>query len=100
MTWSVGSLSAPRAGRWPVAGSRRRAWAAAFAARATAERGQPDAAARLLTLTSATYDDRPDDVPAWSSWLPWAAGAIAALAGDPAAPAAIIPDLGSMAGRV
>lgn len=72
------------AARRPLAGSRRRAWAAAFAARAAAERGQPDAAARLLALTSATYDDRPDDVPAWSSWLPWAAGSIAALAGDPA----------------
>ncbi|HXJ25074.1 MAG TPA: LuxR C-terminal-related transcriptional regulator [Streptosporangiaceae bacterium] len=73
------------AARRPLAGSRRRAWAAAFAARANAERGQPDVAARLLALASATYDDRLDDVPAWSSWLPWAAGAIAALAGDPAA---------------
>ncbi len=73
------------AARRPLAGSRRRAWAAAFAARAAAERGQPDAAARLLALASATYDDRPDDVPGWSSWLPWAAGAMAALAGDPAA---------------
>ena len=73
------------AARRPLAGSRRRAWAAAFAARAAAERGKPDAAARLLALASATYDDRPDDVPGWSSWLPWAAGAIAALAGDPVA---------------
>ena len=73
------------AARRPLAGSRRRAWAAAFAARAAAERGQPDAAARLLALASATYDTRPDDVPGWSSWLPWAAGATAALAGDPAA---------------
>ena len=73
------------AARRPLAGSRRRAWAAAFAARAAAERGQPDAAARLLALASATYDDRPDDVPGWSSWLPWAAGAMAALAGDPVA---------------
>ena len=72
------------AARRPLAGSRRRAWAAAFAARAAAERGQPDAAARLVALASATYDDRPDDVPGWSSWLPWAAGAIAALSGDPA----------------
>jgi DNA-binding CsgD family transcriptional regulator/tetratricopeptide (TPR) repeat protein len=72
------------AARRPLAGSRRRAWAAAFAARAAAERGQPDAAARLLALASATYD-RPDDVPGWSSWLPWAAGSMAALAGDPAA---------------
>jgi DNA-binding CsgD family transcriptional regulator/tetratricopeptide (TPR) repeat protein len=72
------------AARRPLAGSRRRAWAAAFAARAAAERGQPDAAARLLAFASATYD-RPDDVPGWSSWLPWAAGAMAALAGDPAA---------------
>ena len=71
--------------RRPLAGSRRRAWAAAFAARAAAERGQSDAAARLLALASATYDTRPDDVPGWSSWLPWAAGATAALAGDPAA---------------
>jgi DNA-binding CsgD family transcriptional regulator len=73
------------AARRPLAGSRRRAWAAAFAARAAAERGQADAAARLLALASATYDARPDDVPGWSSWLPWAAGAMAALAGDPAA---------------
>jgi DNA-binding CsgD family transcriptional regulator/tetratricopeptide (TPR) repeat protein len=73
------------AARRPLAGSRRRAWAAAFAARAAAERGQPDAAARLLALASATYDDRPDDVPGWSSWLPWATGSMAALAGDPAA---------------
>ena len=73
------------AARRPLAGSRRRAWAAAFAARAAAERGQPDAAARLLALASATYDDRPDDVPGWSNWLPWAAGSMAALAGDPAA---------------
>jgi DNA-binding CsgD family transcriptional regulator len=73
------------AARRPLAGSRRRAWAAAFAARAAAERGQLDAAARLLALTSATYDDRPDDVPGWSSWLPWAAGAMAVLAGDPVA---------------
>jgi DNA-binding CsgD family transcriptional regulator len=73
------------AARRPLAGSRRRAWAAAFAARAAAERGQSDAAARLLVLASATYDARPDDVPGWSSWLPWAAGAMAALAGDPAA---------------
>jgi DNA-binding CsgD family transcriptional regulator/tetratricopeptide (TPR) repeat protein len=73
------------AARRPLAGSRRRAWAAAFAARAAAERGQSDAAARLLALASATYDDRPDDVPGWSSWLPWAAGALAALAGDPVA---------------
>jgi len=72
------------AARRPLADSRRRAWAAAFAARAAAERGQPDAAARLLALASATYD-RPDDVPGWSSWLPWAAGSMAALAGDPAA---------------
>jgi DNA-binding CsgD family transcriptional regulator/tetratricopeptide (TPR) repeat protein len=72
------------AARRPLAGSRRRAWAAAFAARAAAERGQPDAAARLLALAAATYD-RPDDVPGWSNWLPWAAGSIAALAGDPAA---------------
>jgi DNA-binding CsgD family transcriptional regulator len=72
------------AARRPLAGSRRRAWAAAFAARAAAERGQPDAAARLLALASATYD-RPDDVPGWSNWLPWAAGSMAALAGDPAA---------------
>ena len=72
------------AARRPLAGSRRRAWAAAFAARAAAERGQPDAAARLLALASATYD-RPDDVPGWSSWLPWATGSMAALAGDPAA---------------
>ena len=72
------------AARRPLPGSRRRAWAAAFAARAAAERGQPDAAARLLALASATYD-RPDDVPGWSNWLPWAAGAMAALAGDPAA---------------
>jgi DNA-binding CsgD family transcriptional regulator len=71
------------AARRPLRGSRRRAWAAAFAARAAAERGEPDAAARLLTLASATYD-HPDDVPGWSSWLPWAAGSIAALAGDPA----------------
>ena len=70
--------------RRPLAGSRRRAWAAAFAARAAAEAGQPDTAAKLLGLASATYD-RPDDVPGWSSWLPWAAGAMAALAGDPAA---------------
>ena len=73
------------AARRPLAGSRRRAWAAAFAARAAAERGQSDAAARLLALASATYDTRADDVPGWSSWLPWAAGATAALAGDPAA---------------
>jgi DNA-binding CsgD family transcriptional regulator/tetratricopeptide (TPR) repeat protein len=73
------------AARRPLAGSRRRAWAAALAARAAAERGQPDVAARLLALASSTYDDRPDDVPGWSSWLPWAAGSIAALAGDPAA---------------
>ena len=73
------------AARRPLAGSRRRAWAAAFAARAAAERGQPDAAARLLALASATYDDRPDDVPGWSNWLPWAAGSMAALAGDAAA---------------
>ena len=73
------------AARRPLAGSRRRAWAAAFAARAAAERGQSDAAARLLALASATYDTRPDDVPGWSSWLPWAAGATAGLAGDPAA---------------
>jgi DNA-binding CsgD family transcriptional regulator/tetratricopeptide (TPR) repeat protein len=72
------------AARRPLAGSRRRAWAAAFAARAAAERGQPDAAARLLALASATYD-RPDDVPGWSNWLPWAAGSMAALAGDAAA---------------
>jgi DNA-binding CsgD family transcriptional regulator len=72
------------AARRPLAGSRRRAWAAAFAARAAAERGQPDAAARLLALAAATYD-RPDDVPGWSNWLPWAAGSMAALAGDPAA---------------
>jgi DNA-binding CsgD family transcriptional regulator/tetratricopeptide (TPR) repeat protein len=72
------------AARRPLAGSRRRAWAAAFAARAAAERGQPDAAARLLAVASATYD-RPDDVPGWSSWLPWATGSMAALAGDPAA---------------
>jgi DNA-binding CsgD family transcriptional regulator len=71
--------------RRPLAGSRRRAWAAAFAARAAAERGQPDGAARLLRLASAGYDDRPDDVPGWTSWLPWAAGSVAALAGDPAA---------------
>ena len=71
------------AARRPLTGSRRRAWAAAFAARAAAERGDPDAAARLLALASATYD-RPDDVPGWSSWLPWAAGSMAALAGDPA----------------
>jgi DNA-binding CsgD family transcriptional regulator len=69
------------AARRPLTGSRRRAWAAAFAARAAAERGQPDAAARLLALASATYD-RPDDVPGWSNWLPWAAGSMAALAGD------------------
>ena len=73
------------AARRPLPGSRRRAWAAAFAARAAAERGQPDAAARLLALASATYDDRPDDVPGWSNWRPWAAGSIAALAGDPVA---------------
>ena len=73
------------AARRPLAGSRRRVWAAAFAARAAAERGQSDSAARLLTLASTTYDDRADDVPGWSSWLPWAAGAMAALAGDPAA---------------
>src|SRR5208283_1188282 len=73
------------AARRPLAGSRRRAWAAAFAARAAAERGQSDSAARLLALASATYDDRPDDVPGWSSWLLWAAGAMAALAGSPAA---------------
>jgi DNA-binding CsgD family transcriptional regulator/tetratricopeptide (TPR) repeat protein len=73
------------AARRPLTGSRRRAWAAAFAARAAAERGQSDAAARLLALASATYDDRPDDVPGWSSWLPWAAGSIATLAGDPVA---------------
>src|SRR5262249_35932727 len=72
------------AARRPLAGSRRRAWAAAFAARAAAESGQPDTAARLLGLASATYD-RPDDVPGWSSWLPWAAGSIAALRGDPVA---------------
>jgi DNA-binding CsgD family transcriptional regulator len=72
------------AARRPLAGSRRRAWAAAFAARAAAEAGQPDTAAKQLALASATYD-RPDDVPGWSSWLPWAAGAMAALAGDPAA---------------
>jgi DNA-binding CsgD family transcriptional regulator len=72
------------AARRPLADSRRRAWAAAFAARAAAERGQPEAAARLLALASATYD-RPDDVPGWSNWLPWAAGSMAALAGDPAA---------------
>jgi len=72
------------AARRPLAGSQRRAWAAAFGARAAAERGQPEAAARLLALASATYD-RPDDVPGWSSWLPWAAGSMAALAGDPAA---------------
>jgi DNA-binding CsgD family transcriptional regulator/tetratricopeptide (TPR) repeat protein len=72
------------AARRPLAGSRRRAWAAAFAARAAAERGQPDAAAQLLALASATYD-RPDDVPGWSNWLPWAAGSMAALAGDPVA---------------
>jgi DNA-binding CsgD family transcriptional regulator len=72
------------AARRPLAGSRRRAWAAAFAARAAAEAGQPDTAAKRLALASATYD-RPDDVPGWSSWLPWAAGAMAALAGDPAA---------------
>jgi DNA-binding CsgD family transcriptional regulator len=71
------------AARRPLAGSRRRAWGAAFAARAAAERGEPDAAARLLALASATYD-RPDEVPGWSSWLPWAAGSMAALAGDPA----------------
>ena len=69
----------------PMAGSRRRAWAAAFAARAAAERGQPEAADRLLALASATYGTRPDDVPGWSGWLSWAAGAMAALAGDPAA---------------
>src|SRR5215831_15637490 len=72
------------AARRPLAGSRRRAWAAAFAARAAAERGQPEAAARLLALAATAYD-RPDDVPGWSSWLPWAAGSMAALAGDPAA---------------
>ena len=72
------------AARRPLAGSRRRAWAAAFAARAAAERGRPETAARLLALASAAYD-RPDDVPGWSSWLPWAAGSMAALAGDPAA---------------
>lgn len=72
------------AARRPLAGSQRRAWAAAFGARAAAERGQPEAAARLLALASATYD-RPDDVPGWSSWLPWAAGSMAVLAGDPAA---------------
>jgi DNA-binding CsgD family transcriptional regulator/tetratricopeptide (TPR) repeat protein len=73
------------AARRPLAGSRRRAWAAAFAARAAAERGQSDAAARLLALASTTYDDRPDDVPGWSNWLPWAAGSMASLAGDPVA---------------
>jgi DNA-binding CsgD family transcriptional regulator/tetratricopeptide (TPR) repeat protein len=72
------------AARRPLAGSRRRAWAAVFAARAAAERGRPDAAARLLALASDTYD-RPDDVPGWSNWLPWAAGSMAALAGDPGA---------------
>ena len=36
------------AARRPLAGSVRRAWAAAFAARAAAERGEPDTAARLL----------------------------------------------------
>jgi DNA-binding CsgD family transcriptional regulator len=72
------------AARRPLAGSRRRAWAAAFAARAAAELGQPDTAARLLALASEAYD-RPDDVPGWSNWLPWAAGSTAALAGDPAA---------------
>jgi len=71
------------AARRPLAGSQRRAWAAAFAARAAAERGQPDTAARLFALATATYD-RPDEVPGWSSWLPWAAGAMAALTGDPA----------------
>jgi len=72
------------AARRPLAGSRRRAWAAAFAARAAAERSQPEAAARLLALASAAHD-RPDDVPGWSNWRPWAAGSMAALAGDPAA---------------
>src|SRR5215470_12495209 len=72
------------AARRPLAGSRRRAWAAAFAARAAAERGQPVAAAGLLALASATYD-RPDEMPGWSNWLPWAAGSMAALAGDAAA---------------
>ena len=72
------------AARRPLGGSRRRAWAAAFAARAAAERGQSDVAARLLALASATYD-RPDDVPGWGNWLPWAAGSMATLAGDPAA---------------
>src|SRR5215471_13804154 len=72
------------AARRPLAGSRRRAWAAAFAARAAAELGQADTAARLLALASEAYD-RPDDVPGWSSWLPWAAGSMATLAGDPAA---------------
>jgi DNA-binding CsgD family transcriptional regulator len=72
------------AARRPLAGSRRRAWAAAFAARAAAELGQPDAAARLLALASEAYD-RPDDVPGWSNWLPWAAGSMAALSGDSAA---------------
>jgi tetratricopeptide (TPR) repeat protein len=57
------------AARRPLAGSQRRAWAAAFAARAAAERGQPDAAARLFALATATYD-RPEEVPGWSSWLP------------------------------
>ena len=73
------------AARRPMAGSRRRAWAAAFAARAAAGRGRPEAADRLLALASATYGARPDDVPGWSGWLSWAAGAMAALAGDPAA---------------
>lgn len=72
------------AARRPLAGSQRRAWAASFAARAAAERGQPDAAARLLALATVTYD-RPAEVPGWSSWLPWAAGAMAVLAGDPVA---------------
>jgi len=72
------------AARKPLAGSRRRAWAAAFAARAAAELGQQDTAARWLALASEAYD-RPDDVPGWSCWLPWAAGSMAALAGDPAA---------------
>ncbi|HEY7262164.1 MAG TPA: AAA family ATPase [Trebonia sp.] len=72
------------AARRTLVGSQRRAWAAAFAARAAAERGQQDVAARLLALATATYD-RPEEVPGWSSWLPWAAGSMAALNGDPVA---------------
>ena len=61
------------AARLPLAGSLRRAGRRRSPPGRRAERGEPDAAARLLAFASATYD-RPDDVPGWSSWLPWAAG--------------------------